>query len=106
MSLFMGGESTTSRAIVQSAGYAYRLSSQTVKEECHRHGETISATLSLAIACTGPLARHLSDHDAGTDRLLPYCKDADAAERENLESPAFQMLANRKPSVFQPGHPA
>jgi CRP-like cAMP-binding protein len=36
ISLFMGGESTTSRAVVQSAGQAYRLSSQGIKEEVKR----------------------------------------------------------------------
>ena len=36
ISLFMGGESTTSRAVVQSAGHAYRLASQAIKEEVKR----------------------------------------------------------------------
>ncbi len=33
ISLFMGGESTTSRAVVQSAGHGYRLASAAMKEE-------------------------------------------------------------------------
>jgi CRP-like cAMP-binding protein len=33
ISLFMGGESTTSRAVVQSAGHAYRLKAQLLKNE-------------------------------------------------------------------------
>ena len=37
VALFMGGESTSSRAIVQSAGHAYRLLGQTFKDECNRH---------------------------------------------------------------------
>lgn len=36
VSLFMGGETTTSRAVVQSAGYAYRLPSKLLKEEFTR----------------------------------------------------------------------
>jgi len=36
ISLFMGGESTTSRAVVQSAGHAWRLASQAIKEEVKR----------------------------------------------------------------------
>lgn len=32
VSLFMGGETTTSRAVVQSAGYAYRLTGQLLKD--------------------------------------------------------------------------
>ncbi len=33
VSLFMGGETTTNRAVVQSAGHAYRLPSQMLKDE-------------------------------------------------------------------------
>jgi len=36
ISLFMGGESTPSRAVVQSAGVAYRLPAITIKEEFNR----------------------------------------------------------------------
>src|ERR1039458_10531507 len=39
ISLFMGGESTPSRAVVQSAGHAYRLLGQKLKDEFHRNGE-------------------------------------------------------------------
>jgi CRP-like cAMP-binding protein len=39
VALFMGGETTPSRAIVQSAGYAYRLIGKQLKEEFHRNGE-------------------------------------------------------------------
>jgi CRP-like cAMP-binding protein len=45
VSLFMGGESTPSRAIVQSAGFAYRLSSRAVKDEFGRHGEMLHVLL-------------------------------------------------------------
>jgi CRP-like cAMP-binding protein len=39
IALFMGGETTSSRAIVQSAGFAYRLARQLLKDEFHRHGD-------------------------------------------------------------------
>jgi len=39
IALFMGGETTPSRAIVQSAGHAYRLIGQHLKDEFHRNGE-------------------------------------------------------------------
>lgn len=39
VSLFMGGQSTTSRAVVQSAGSAYRYSARRLKAEFDRHGE-------------------------------------------------------------------
>jgi hypothetical protein len=35
----MGGETTPSRAIVQSAGYALELIGQKLKDEFHRNGE-------------------------------------------------------------------
>jgi len=36
VALFMGGETTPSRAVVQSAGHAYRLRGQVLKDEFHR----------------------------------------------------------------------
>ncbi len=39
IALFMGGLSTPSRAVVQSAGYGYRLAGKFLKEEFRRHGE-------------------------------------------------------------------
>ena len=45
ISLFMGGESTPSRAIVQSAGSAYRLLGQRLKDEFGRHGELLMLML-------------------------------------------------------------
>ena len=41
IALFMGGESTPSRAIVQSGGQAYRLPGQRLKDEFNRHGEML-----------------------------------------------------------------
>ena len=38
IALFMGGETTPSRAIVQSAGHAYKLIGQLLKDEFHRNG--------------------------------------------------------------------
>ena len=38
IALFMGGETTPSRAIVQSAGHAYRLPGTLIKDEFHRNG--------------------------------------------------------------------
>lgn len=45
VSLVMGGESTPTRSIVQSAGYAYRLPWQRVSEEFKRHGELLMLML-------------------------------------------------------------
>jgi CRP-like cAMP-binding protein len=38
IALFMGGETTPNRAVVQSAGHAYRLPGQRLKDEFHRNG--------------------------------------------------------------------
>ena len=40
IAVFMGGGTTPSRAVVQSAGSAYRLRAQRLEEEFHRNGET------------------------------------------------------------------
>jgi CRP-like cAMP-binding protein len=45
VALFMGGETTPSRAIVQSAGLAYRLSSRALKKEFGRHGQMLHLLL-------------------------------------------------------------
>jgi CRP-like cAMP-binding protein len=39
IALFMGGDTTPSRALVQSAGSAYRLTGQELKDEFHRNGD-------------------------------------------------------------------
>ncbi len=45
VALFMGGESTTSRAVVQSGGLAYRLFGQRLKDEFNRHGALLHLLL-------------------------------------------------------------
>jgi CRP-like cAMP-binding protein len=45
VALFMGGETTPNRAVVQSAGYAYRLTEQRIKDEFRRNGPMQSLML-------------------------------------------------------------
>ncbi|MFN0161895.1 MAG: Crp/Fnr family transcriptional regulator [Burkholderiales bacterium] len=45
ISLFMGGESTPSRAVVQSAGHGFRLRAQLLKEEFSRAGPVLHLLL-------------------------------------------------------------
>jgi CRP-like cAMP-binding protein len=45
ISLFMGGETTPSRAIVQSAGFGYRLKAQLLKQEFNRAGPMLRLLL-------------------------------------------------------------
>ncbi len=66
IALFMGGESTPSRAIVQSAGSAYRLLGQRLKDEFNRHGELLvlmlryTQSLMTQMAQTAVCNRHHS----------------------------------------------
>ena len=57
ISLFMGGESTPSRAIVQSGGYAYRLPSHLIKEEFNRHGPMLILMLRYTQALITQMAQ-------------------------------------------------
>ena len=50
IALFMGGESTMSRAIVQNAGHAYRLKAQVLKDEFHSWGALSRLLLMFASA--------------------------------------------------------
>jgi CRP-like cAMP-binding protein len=45
ISLFMGGETTPSRAVVQSAGFGYRLKAQLLKQEFNRAGPVLHLLL-------------------------------------------------------------
>jgi CRP-like cAMP-binding protein len=56
ISLFMGGESTSSRAVVQSAGKGFRLKAQLMKQEFNRAG----AVLHLLLRYTQALITQMS----------------------------------------------
>jgi CRP-like cAMP-binding protein len=64
ITLFMGGESTPSRSVVQSAGHAYRLPRPRVKAEFSRHGELLmlryTQALITQVAQTAVCNRHHS----------------------------------------------
>jgi len=57
IALFMGGESTPSRAIVQSGGSAYRLPGQRLKDEFDRHGELLVLMLRYTQALITQMAQ-------------------------------------------------
>ena len=57
VALFMGGESTPSRAIVQSAGSAYRLLGQRIKDEFNRHGALLLLMLRYTQALITQMAQ-------------------------------------------------
>lgn len=57
ISLFMGGESTSSRAVVQSSGTAYRLPGQRLIDEFNRHGDLMSLVLRYTQALITQMAQ-------------------------------------------------
>lgn len=57
IAVFMGGESTPSRAIVQSAGHAYRLAGHRLKSEFNRHGEMMQLLLRYTQALITQMAQ-------------------------------------------------
>jgi CRP-like cAMP-binding protein len=66
LSLFIGGETTTSRALVQSPGSAYQLSGRRLREELESHGDMLhillrySQSLLTQMAQTAICNRHHS----------------------------------------------
>jgi CRP-like cAMP-binding protein len=57
ISLFMGGETTPSRAVVQSAGHAYRLKAQVIKDEFGRFGPMMQLLLRYTQALITQMAQ-------------------------------------------------
>jgi len=57
VSLFMGGETTPSRAVVQSAGFGYRLKAQVLKEEFNRAGPVLRLLLRYTQALITQMAQ-------------------------------------------------
>src|SRR5688572_1717372 len=57
IALFMGGDSTMSRAIVQNAGHAYRLKAQVLKDEFHRGNALHHALLIFGSALITPMVQ-------------------------------------------------
>ncbi len=79
VSLFMGGETTTSRAVVQSAGHAYRLKGQLLKDEFYR---------------AGPMQRLLLRY---TQALLTQMAQTAVCNRHHSRRPATLPLAAAEP---------
>ncbi len=57
IALFMGGESTSSRAVCQSAGRGYRLLGQRLVDEFNRHGQFMSLVLRYTQALITQMAQ-------------------------------------------------
>jgi CRP-like cAMP-binding protein len=57
ISLFTGGESTPSRAVVQSAGWGYRLPAQAIRDEANRAGPVLHLLLRYTQALITQMAQ-------------------------------------------------
>ena len=57
VSLFMGGETTPSRAVVQSAGHGYRLSAKLLTQEFNRGGPVMHLLLRYTLALITQMAQ-------------------------------------------------
>ncbi len=104
---FMGGESTPSRSLVQSAGYACRLPRKQVKEEFGRHGQWLvlmqryTQALISQTAQTAVCNRHHSI-DQQLCRWLLLSMDRLSGSRLTMTQEFISnMLGVRREGVFQ-----
>jgi CRP-like cAMP-binding protein len=107
IALFMGGETTPSRAIVQSAGFAYRLMGQELKDEFHRHGQAqllllrYTQALITQMAQTAVCNRHHSV-DQQLCRWLLLSLDRLASNQLNMTQELIaNMLGVRREGVTE-----
>ncbi len=102
VSLFMGGETTPSRAIVQSAGFAYRLTGRRLKQEFERHGRLLhvllryTQSLITQMAQTAVCNRHHSV-DQQLCRWLLLSLDRLPSNRLEHDTRADRQHARRAP---------
>ena len=96
IAVFMGGETTPSRALVQSAGSAYRLTARQLKEEFHRNGDTqrlllrYTQALITQMAQTAVCNRHHTV-DQQLCRWLLLCLDRLSSNRLTVTQ---ELIAN------------
>jgi CRP-like cAMP-binding protein len=107
VSLFMGGETTPSRAIVQSAGSAYRLTGARLKQEFNRHGEMLhillryTQSLITQMAQTAVCNRHHSLDQQLCRWLLLSLDRLDGNELKMTQELIANMLGVRREGVTE-----
>jgi CRP-like cAMP-binding protein len=107
VALFMGGETTTNRAIVQSAGSAYRLTGARLKEEFGRHGEMLhillryTQALITQMAQTAVCNRHHSVDQQLCRWLLLSLDRLSSAELTMTQELIANMLGVRREGVTE-----
>jgi CRP-like cAMP-binding protein len=110
IALFMGGETTPSRAVVQSAGRAFRLDARLIKEEFRRAGPMqrlllrytqalITQMVQMAAAEPGPSGVERTEDDAGADRQHARCpetrRDRSSDEAARCGTDSLQLWSHR-----------
>jgi CRP-like cAMP-binding protein len=107
IALFMGGETTPSRAVVQSAGFAYRLAGRRLKEEFHQNGSMhhlllrYTQTLITQMAQTAVCNRHHSLSQQLCRWLLLSRDRLDCNELIMTQGLIANMLGVRRESVSE-----
>ena len=107
VSLFMGGETTPSRSIVQSAGYAYQLAGDRLKAEFNRHGELLhvllryTQSLITQMAQTAICNRHHSLHQQLCRWLLLSLDRLTSNELTMTQELIANMLGVRREGVTE-----
>ena len=107
VSVFMGGESTLSHAIVQSAGSAYQLPGQRLKDEFDRNGEFLhlmlryTQALITQMAQTAVCNRHHSIDQQLCRWLLLSLDRLDGNELKMTQELIANMLGVRREGVTE-----
>jgi CRP-like cAMP-binding protein len=107
IALFMGGETTPSRAVVQSAGHAYRLDARILKEEFHRAGPVqrlllrYTQALITQMAQTAVCNRHHSIDQQLCRWLLLSIDRLPSNELKMTQELIANMLGVRRPGVTE-----
>jgi hypothetical protein len=102
--LFMGGESTPSRAVVQSAGKGFRLKAQIMKEEFNRAGPVLHLLLRYTQALITQMSQTAvcNRHHSLDQQLCRWL----LLSLDRLEGNQNQLNGSRKPLALIPrvGH--
>src|SRR5687767_10066641 len=107
IALFMGGETTPSRAVVQSAGHAYRLKASLLKKEFERGGALqhlllrYTQALLTQMAQTAVCNRHHSIEQQLCRWLLLSLDRLDTSEIKMTQELIANMLGVRREGVTQ-----
>ena len=110
ISLFMGGESTPSRAVVQSAGHGFRLKAQLMKEEFNRSGPVLhlllryTQALITQMAQTAVCNRHHSLDQQLCRWLLLSLDRLQGTELVMTQELIANMLGVRREGVTEAAH--